>query len=347
MGIILGLEKLSNDKYMSLDCINICIVLVNYKGWLDTIECLESVLKIECQNINIVVVDNSPGDDDMKQLIHWAQFGVENLPTSFPHLVYPLSSKPLDFECLNEGDEIKKQDSRLFFIKAKANHGFAAANNIALKLYLENGFNGYFWILNNDTIVTKDALRHLVCKIETDPSLGIVGGCLLYANDSNLIQGLGGLYNPLFATTAHYLEGVPYQPDLLIDEQTIDYPIGASMLVSSNFIRDVGLMNEQFFLYFEELDWVVRGQLKKWCFSVSINAITYHKEGGSIGTQKGSGKSLVSDYWSLRNRIVFTRIYKSKYLLLVYLSFIGVLFNRLRRFQISKFKQVLKILTTT
>ncbi|HIP33256.1 MAG TPA: hypothetical protein EYG89_00650 [Bacteroidia bacterium] len=114
------------------------------------------------------------------------------------------------------------------------------------------------------------------------------------------------------------------------------------MLVSKGFIKEVGLMCEDYFLYFEELDWAIRGKKKGYQLGYCWESKVYHKEGGSIGSSsKGEEKSEIADYYGLRNRIVFTKKFYPKYLLSVYLGFIMVIWNRIRR---GHFKRILKIL---
>ncbi len=312
-----------------------CIIIVNFNGWQDTIECLDSILTVLDQsNFFVCIVDNS-----------------ENY-ISFQKLnAYFLEKIAIDqicrFNTYTEEDfcnDILIESKSISLIKAK-NRGFAAANNIVLRNLLLQGYEGYFWLLNNDTVVTKDSLNALINNIEKSRLIGITGSCLLYYAKRTVVQGLGGKYNKLLGTSYHIGEGKEYS--LSLSQEQIDYPIGASLLVKSDFVEEVGLMNEIFFLYFEELDWILRGKKLGWSFNVALDSVVYHKEGGSIGSKADKSKSDLADYWALKNRIVFTRIHFSRFIPLIYLGFTVVLFNRLRRFQLVKFQQVLKILFNT
>ncbi len=85
----------------------------------------------------------------------------------------------------------------------------------------------------------------------------------------------------------------------------MDYVVGASMFVRKTFIEEVGYMSEDYFLYFEELDWILRG---KACgsYRISPEAIVFHKEGGST-KEKGIMISEFADICQLKNRILFTK----------------------------------------
>lgn len=78
------------------------------------------------------------------------------------------------------------------------------------------------------------------------------------------------------------------------------------MLVSAAFLRDVGPMNEDYFLFFEEIDWCERGRRKGYKYAYASEAIVYHKEGAAIGTGTGARRSLLAEYYGMRNRLLVT-----------------------------------------
>ena len=116
----------------------------------------------------------------------------------------------------------------------------------------------------------------------------------------------------------------------------MNYVVGASMLVKRDFLIDVGLMNEDYFLYFEELDWVLRAG-PKFTLAYAPESVVFHKVGATIGTSSDlRKKSQVCDYYSTRNRIRFTQKYYPCALLTLYpvlcFAVLGrLLFGRWRR----------------
>jgi len=123
--------------------------------------------------------------------------------------------------------------------------------------------------------------------------------------------------------------------------------VGASMLVSKHFIETIGVMGQDYFLYYEDLDWSIRGK-KLFKLACSLNSIVYHKEGASTGgnTKGKNTKSKISDYYSIRNRVLFTKKYFKWYLPTVYLGLIITVINRIRRKQYSRLWIILKIILT-
>src|SRR2546422_7197780 len=116
------------------------------------------------------------------------------------------------------------------------------------------------------------------------------------------------------------------------------------MLVSASFIRDVGLMSTDYFLYYEELDWSVRAK-GRYTMTNAPRSVVYHKHGASVGSSKDPTKiSPTSDYYALFNRLLFTKTYYPYALPSVYLGFIVTILNRARRGQWRRIPMVCKVL---
>lgn len=326
------------------------IVLLNYKGHKDTVECLESLLKLEYHNFQIIVVDNSPTDESVHYLQQWSMGGV-SISTSFPSLVYPLCPKPISVAFASEEElaDVSFND-KILIIKAKENKGYAAGNNVALRYIFQNGNFEYVWLLNNDTVVESSALIELV-KYYAKTSegegvkLGLLGATLLYYNNPDLVQGVGGLYNKGIAAASHQADGKALN-EIGDRHFPIDYVIGASMFMTKEFLDKTGFMAEDYFLYFEEIDWAVRARKLNYSVDYCPTSFVYHKEGSTINnsisyTRK---KSELADFYGLRNRILFTKKHYPQYLPIVYLSFFMVIFNRIKRTEFRRLHMILNIL---
>ena len=210
----------------------------------------------------------------------------------------------------------------IILLSSCKNLGFAAANNQGI-IYLEKFHPniGYFWLLNNDTIIEPDTLGQLINTAECSKcNIGIIGTNLLFMDNPNLIQALGGEYNRYFASCRHvgaYVDKHSYKK--VLKKARVDYVVGASMLVKKQFVETVGYMEEKYFLYFEELDWILRGKKYGFDFVIDYDAIVYHKEGGSTKTTPKL-ISEVADKCQLRNRILFTKKFYPSCLFLVLCS---------------------------
>jgi GT2 family glycosyltransferase len=322
------------------------IVIVNYRGYLDTIECLESVLKFDdIEKYRIFVVDNSENSDSIEAILRWSKGDDIEFDTKFPELVYPKSKLEHDFLLYEQSDfeKINIFNSSFYLIKANQNRGFAAANNLVLKkeLYLKDD---WFWLLNNDTVVPSTSSSVLLQYLSSvkDDRLGILGGELFHYHNRDKLQALGGSYNKWFATTKHVGEGLTnssLKQNWESVKSKINYIVGASFLVSSAFVEKVGIMEEDYFLYFEEMDWILRGRENNYTWDIIPNFAVFHKEGASISNGLDTikmEKSVLADVCSIRNRLLFTWKFFPFYMPTVAIALLGVIFNRLRRKQFSR-----------
>jgi len=321
------------------------IVIVNYNTFNDTIECLESLLKSNYANFQIFVIDNSPDDTSISHLSNWITNNYYNdLHTDFKHLVFPLVDKPVNHAIVLETDfnnSAKIYDERIIIVRAE-NRGFAAANNIALKYILKNGEDSSFiWILNNDTVVEKDTLNSLVNFYRLGASrMQIIGARLRYYNNPRVIQAVAGHYNKWLGRHTHIGDGEEdmgqydnYKPGKM------DYIVGASVFLPKLFVDRAGIMCEDYFLYFEELDWIKTGMKYGYSMAVVPNAIVYHKESASIiGNNNKKGLS-IAEYYSITNRVRFIKKWYPYCLVTVMM---GVAFALIKRLIQGKFSLVKK-----
>jgi GT2 family glycosyltransferase len=296
---------------------NVYILILNWNGWQDTIECLESVFKSNYPAYRVIVCDNHSEDNSIEYIREWAE-GRRTLEISannqLKHLVFPTVPKPVSYKILEE-PEIEKifpddDGTRLIIIKNRQNYGFAGGNNVGLRYALARNDFDYIWLLNNDTVIAPDALRNLVEHITGNSNIGICGSTLLFYHEPNLIQGLGGAIYYRWLGYARKIGANQRFPAPAFEknaESKMDYVVGASMFVPKRFLTDIGLLNEDYFLYYEELDWAIRAR-KRYTLGYAPKSIVFHKEGASIGSNRAlNRRSLTGDFYLVRNKIFFTR----------------------------------------
>ncbi len=306
-----------------------CIVLVNFKSWRDTIACLESLLKLDYPDFRIVVVDNSPDEVPLDQMLSWARGELQAEEGTFPELVFP-GSAPVPHRVVTEGDLVPAGFAeKILFIRAAENRGFAAANNTALRAVSGDPGFRYFWLLNNDTVVTPATLAALVHTQRTS-RMDLVGSVLYEYEKPDRIQSAGGRYLP-----------VPGWIRLNRDpDQPVDYPVGASLFITSEFHHRVGPMCESYFLFFEEYDWVLRARKVGMGFCVENESRIYHKGGGAIGST-----SKFSDFYGIRSKILFNRKFFKSTIGLFYILHGGMyILNRLLRGQADRIPMFFKLI---
>ncbi|MBA4318553.1 MAG: glycosyltransferase family 2 protein [Flavobacterium sp.] len=338
------------------------ILILNYQTWADTIECLESVLMLDYPNYQVIVVDNNSPNDSMEYIKAWAEGKLDiwtKINNPLRHLSHPLSSKPIPY-VFYDRQETEKGENRnseskhknpLILIQTGHNKGFASGNNVGIKYALIKDDFEYIWILNNDTVVERDSLAKLVEKAQEykkqNKKVGIIGSKLLYYDNPKIINGVAGVYNKWFGVSKQIgvfeEDNGQYDNEIFLDK--IDYVIGASMFTNKDFLKDVGLMCEDYFLFYEELDWTQRAKKKNYHLGYCWLSKIYHKEGGTIGSSsKGKEKSELADYYFFKNRIVFTKKFFPNYLWSIYLGFLITIFNRIKRGQFERIKIIFEII---
>ena len=330
------------------------IILVNWNGWADTVECLESVFRQDYPNYRVVVCDNASADGSLGHLEAWAEGRALYVPpeaSPLRHLTTPALRKPLDFLTLNReraergGDGT---DPALLLVDGGGNLGFAGGNNVGLRYALARGDADYLWLLNNDTVVEPDCLTRMVRRLHDHPGRATCGSRVLFYDHPETVQALGGgRFNRWTAISSQSL-GRFLPADRAVDvaeiERRMSYIVGCSWLLPRSYLEEVGLMDESYFLYYEEVDWVLRAG-GRYALRYTDDARVYHKEGGSIGTPTGSRpSSLLSDFYIFRNKLRITRRHFPLGLPSVYLATLIQAMRRALRGQWDKTWLILKIL---
>lgn len=301
-----------------------CIILLNWNGWRDTIECLESVFRLKSKDIQVVVCDNGSTDRSLEQIKAWAagELDAASANPALSYLISPPVPKPIPCRSWTRAEAesgLTDLETPLVLIQTGANLGFAGGNNVGLRYALNHPAIKHFWLLNNDTIVDPDALDAMLRVMEKDRHIGICGSLNLSYYNPEQVQVEGG---PSYNWWTARVKRTPSRTvnDLNDEPSAMDYVNGASMVVSRVFLEQVGLMEESYFLYFEELDWATRAR-GKFTFGYARGSLIYHKEGVTIGTNQDRRKrSLLADEYLSRNRILFTRRHAAWALPTVFIS---------------------------
>ena len=192
------------------------------------------------------------------------------------------------------------------------NLGFAAANNLALREIVgsEGLYPRFVWLLNPDTEVLPGATRCLVACLEDRPAAGIAGPKLLYADGSLQhsafrFPGLTQLAFELFRLPARFYEtGFNGRYSLRMYAATepfpVDHPLGASMMVRTDTVAQIGLMDENYHMYCEEIDWCWRMQRRGWqAYCAPMAAVIHHAGQSSAQVPVASFANL----WRSRARL--------------------------------------------
>jgi len=227
----------------------VAIIVLHYKNWPDTRGCLLSLKKIDRKGVVVetIVVDNSG-----TKLIE------KPLKDTFPQVKYLTTSQNL---------------------------GFAGGNNLGIKqaLNLHRSDLGkkkvdYILLLNNDTVVQGDFLKILVKTLRRDEAAGIIGPTIKHQVKGKTFYDYGGVINWYLGKTYHLNKTT--NRDKRVRER--DFVTGCCMLVKSEVFEKIGLLNEDYFLYLEDVEFCVRAQRGGFKVLLNPRAQIFHKGSQSI-----------------------------------------------------------------
>lgn len=240
------------------------IIVLNWNGLEETSECLESLKKLDYDNFDVILVDNNSSGDDVEILEN--KFGL----------------------FLNT------------ILCTKKNLGFSGGNNIGIKYALENNTD-YVLLLNNDTVVEPDFLNKMIAKESLDEKIGIITPMITYYSDRNKIWSAGGEISKIRASgfTFGYNE---YSKNHNYDK-LCTFASGCCMLIKSEVIKDVGLLDENYFLYLEDTDYCQRTLNAGYKILYVGSSRIYHKVFSTTTKQN----AMLPLYYSIRNRLYFAK----------------------------------------
>ncbi|ABK99712.1 glycosyltransferase family 2 protein [Pelobacter propionicus] len=236
------------------------IVILNWNGLEDTSECLKSCRELTYSNFRIVVVDNASNG--------------------------------------NEADELAARFSDIELIKLDSNLGYAGGNNAGIRHALNQGADSV-WLLNNDTVVESSTLGALVHELYASDNVGCVGSKIYYFDRPDILWFAGG-----FVDRARGLAGHTGQNERDIGQhdvmKDVGYITGCSLLISREILTTVGMLDEDFFLLFEDTDFCSRVQMAGYFTRYVPESKLWHKVSRSIGNN-----SLRYEYYIYRNSLLF------------------------------------------
>lgn len=265
------------------------IVILNWNGAEDTIGCIDAVRDLTGARWRLAICDNASDDD------------------SLPRLRAALRQRFGDgyVELAETGIADAATDQNVYLIRNAGNYGYAGGNNVGVRLALRDPAMAFTWILNNDTLPQPGALSALLSHAASHPRHGMIGSTLLYAHRPDLIQGAGGArYNRWTGLVQHLGWNEPKEVAARFADAPMDYVIGAAMFIRRAWLEQVGLMDDGFFLYFEEIDYCRRGR-HLFDLGYAPDSLVLHKEGGTTGGHRDQ-ISWLADFYNLRNRLRVT-----------------------------------------
>ncbi len=290
----------------------VSIIILNWNGWEDTIECLESIYQIAYPLYDIIVVDNGSKDDSIQKIKDYAEGKIkveskffDYSPENKPIYVKEFSKSELESSAsINEAISNLVPRRNLILIKNDNNYGFAEGNNIGIRFALNNLNPDYILLLNNDTVVDPYFLNELIKVAESDSRIGILGPTVYEYKSPQVIQSAGA---KIYWNKGEVINLTPSENKYSDEPENVDSVIGCALLAKSELFHKIGYLNKDYFAYLEETEWCVR-------VSEALYKIVYVPKGkiwhkGGATSNKITGFTLYHYY---RNIFWFMKKHSSK-----------------------------------
>lgn len=241
----------------------VTIAILNCNGWPDTERCLLSLETLTYPRYEVVVVDNGSRDGS-----------AEKIAQTFPGVL---------------------------LIRNAENLGFAAGNNQILARALERCAD-YIFLLNNDTVVDKDALRYMVNLAESDEYIGIVGPKIYFLDRPEIIQAAGTYISPL--TGRIKVRGAGERDDgRYSGAEEMGYASACALLIKRQVVEEIGFLDTDYFHGFEDIDWCLRARRAGYKIMYAPQAKVWHK----LAASSGGFDSPFYVYYQVRNRLLLIK----------------------------------------
>lgn len=263
----------------------VATIVLNWNKPHDTILCLKSLRTLTYPNHQVLVIDNGSQDNSLELLSEFIQ-----------------------------------SDPQITLLPTGDNLGFSGGINYGIASALQTDTD-YFWLLNNDTEVDPHCLSALIKGLEESPQAAIAGSRVLLYDPINVLWHAGAAFAPLTGQPRHRGMGAPGNDPQYLQNAFVEYVTGCSLLISRSAIEQVGVLDDRFYLYYEEADLCYRVRDRGWQILYVADSILWHRVAGS------STGLPARTYYEVRNRLLFTRKHRPLALstVLAYLIFQEIL----------------------
>lgn len=247
---------------VSMPAPHVAVIVLTWNGQVHTMACLRSLATMNMPPTQTIVVDNGSTDGT------------------------PMA--------------VRRQFSSVTVLENRENLGFAAANNRGIRHALARGAD-YIWLLNNDTVVAPDCLSALLAVAEGDPKIGMVGPKIYYYDTPDRLQSAGGWisWHPFGIRLIGEGEADHGQYDQI---REVDFVSGCALMAKRQAIEATGVLDPDFFAYYEDPDWGVRMQHAGFRVVYVPQARVWHK-----GCVSSDNNLPLRDYYNHRNQLLFVR----------------------------------------
>lgn len=313
----------------------VSIILLNWNGYEDTLEALESLYQIDYPNYNVIVADNNSTNDSVEKIKEYA-LGKSRVETEYTKYV---ENKPINLTVLNEGEYYQVDNTsndnqkKLLLIKNKENYGFAKGNNIAIDYTIKYDKPEYILLLNNDTIVKPDFLTKMMDVAQKDSQIGLLGPKFYYYDyegSHETVWCIGSVVD-LDNFPGHHSIMDEDGYDLTQNVIECDWVSGAGALIKTDAMPETYLSTE-FFFGCEDVDLAISIKEKGYKVVTVMDSVIWHK----VGMSRHKNSTFKTEYNHIKTNLQFIKKHKPnyylnlpKYILQIFKLYIKAIMNKL------------------
>jgi GT2 family glycosyltransferase len=257
---------------MNIQTKKTAIIILNWNSYSDTIECLNSLLRMDTQDFCVFIIDNNSSDESLQYITRYI--------------------------------DSMKASERIFLFPQKANLGFAKGSNVGIKIAIENGFE-FIWLLNNDTVVEKNTLSQMLLFFYRYSQYSIVTSCIHYYSQKHIIWNCGGKISRL-GYRKYFFNGKNESVLPQKEYISISFVTNCSSFFRRSYFENCGLLTERFFFGEEDFEMCLRAKRKHIKIACILTTKIYHKVGTSVNKVSSSLHKILIYYL---NRFVDMKIY--------------------------------------
>ena len=225
----------------------VSIIILNYNGLRFVERCIRSVLSTDYPNFEVIFVDNKSTDGS-------------------PELV----------------EKLFGEEKRLKIVKNEKNLGFSGGNNRGIRI----ARGDYIVLLNNDTEVRPDWLKQIIAVMEKRDDIGIAQPVILYMDSDNIIQTLGNNIDSILMVVKSVGKGKKFPAEKLCKMIKTSFPMGACIVLKRSLLKKIGLFDEKFFIYHDDIYWGLLTWLSGHKVATILTSVIYHYGRATIGRFK-------------------------------------------------------------
>jgi GT2 family glycosyltransferase len=261
---------------------DVAVIVLNWNGWKDTLECLASIKGSSSDSYTIIVVDNGSTDNSIERIKQWANGDAsvevcskeQNLQ-SFPLAIKEIRRSDLLNGIYPDTSSSPRHECSIVIIRNDTNLGFAGGMNVGIKYALQHGFDKIF-LLNNDTVVHPDCIGVLSAFLDIQGIYDIVTPKIYYYGSTDRIWNCGGKLTWTGSRRYYYYD----RQDSSRTKggiKKVTFITGCAFFIRADIFKKYGMFTEKFFFGEEDYEFCMRMKKNRIRIAANMSAIVFHK----------------------------------------------------------------------